>query len=209
MQFDYIRDPDAIYAESFRRIRAETALGGLEPSLEAVTVRLVHACGMPEIVADVVASPDAAGRARDALDGGAAILCDARMVAEGIIRRRLPADNAVICTLNDDGVAGHARSIGNTRSAAAVDFWRDRMAGAVAAIGNAPTALFRLLELIADGAPEPAAILGFPVGFVGAAESKDALIKHAGEIPFITLRGRLGGSAMAAAAVNAIAGDLP
>ena len=205
--FDYIRDPEAIYAESFRRIRAETDLVGVPPDLEAVALRLVHACGMPEIVTNIHASPGAAGRVRDVLDTGAPILCDARMVADGIIRNRLAAANPVICTLNDEGVAEHARSIGNTRSAAAVDFWRDRLSGAIAVIGNAPTALFRLLELIGDGAPEPAAILGFPVGFVGAAESKDALIAHAGRIPFITLRGRLGGSAMAAAAVNAIAGD--
>lgn len=206
--FDYIHDPEKIYAESFRLIRAETALDHLAPELAHVAVRLVHACGMPGIVDDLVASDDAVCAARAALDAGAPILTDARMVAEGIIRSRLIAGNKVVCMLNDDRVAGHAKSIGNTRSAAAVDFWTDRQAGAVAVIGNAPTALFRLLENLAGGAPKPAVILGFPVGFVGAAESKDALIEHAGDIPFITLKGRLGGSAMAAAAVNAIAGDL-
>lgn len=206
--FDYIRDPDAIYAESFRLIEAETALGGLPQDLAAVAVRLVHACGMPAIVADLTASEGAVRAARRALDAGAPVLCDARMVVEGIIRSRLKANNEIVCTLNDEGVADHAGAIGNTRSAAAVDFWGARQAGAIAVVGNAPTALFRLLENLAVGAPKPAVILGFPVGFVGAAESKEALIEHAGDIPFITLRGRLGGSAMAAAALNAIAGDL-
>jgi len=207
--FDYIREPAAIYAESFRLIRAETSLDHLAPDLAAVAVRLVHACGMPSIVPDLVASDDAVSAARAALDAGAPILTDARMVADGIIRSRLPAANEVVCMLGDDRVADHATSIGNTRSAAAVDLWADRQEGALAVIGNAPTALFRLLENLAGGAPKPAAIFGFPVGFVGAAESKEALIEHANGIPFITLRGRLGGSAMAAAAVNAVAGDLP
>jgi len=206
--FDYLRDPEAIYAESFRRIRSETVLDGLDPATAAVAVRLVHACGMPEIVRDISVSQGAVEAAKAAIDAGVTILTDARMVSEGIIRSRLTAGNEVVCTLNDPGVAEHAQAIGNTRSAAAVDFWKDRLAGAVAVIGNAPTALFRLLELLADGAPRPAAILGFPVGFVGAAESKEALIEHAGGIPFVTLRGRLGGSAIAAAAVNAIAGDI-
>lgn len=207
--FDYIRDPAAIYEESFRQIRAETQLDHLAPDLAAVAVRLVHACGMPSVVESLVASDDAVQAARAALDDGAPILTDARMVAEGIIKYRLGAGNAVECFLGDERVAERATAIGNTRSAAAVDLWRDRQAGAIAVIGNAPTALFRLLENIAEGAPRPAVILGFPVGFVGAAESKDALIDHADGIPFITVRGRLGGSAMAAAAVNAIAGDLP
>lgn len=207
--FDYIRDPAAIYTESFRQIRAETPLDQFVPDLAAVAVRLVHACGMPDIVGNIAASDTAVQAARAALDSGATILTDARMVAEGIIRSRLAANNPVVCTLNDENVAEHAKEIGNTRSAAAVDFWADHQGGAVVVIGNAPTALFRLLENLAAGAPKPAAILGFPVGFVGAAESKEALIEHAGDIPFITLRGRLGGSAIAAAAVNAIAGDLP
>lgn len=207
--FDYIRDPQAIYAESFRRIRAETSLDHLSPDLAAVAVRLVHACGMPSIVPDIVASPDVVRAARAALDMGAPILVDAKMVSDGIIRPRLNADNQVLCLLNDDRVPDHAKAIGNTRSAAAVDFWSPCLVGAIAVIGNAPTALFRLLENLAAGTAKPAAIIGFPVGFVGAAESKEALIDHAGDIPFITLRGRLGGSAMAAAVVNAIAGDLP
>lgn len=202
--FDYLRDPEAIYAESFRRIRAETMLKHVPPDLQDVAVRLVHACGMPEVVHDLVATDDAAVAVGAALNAGAPIFTDARMVAEGIIRRHLPALNDVVCLLDDPGVEAHARKINNTRSAAAIDFWGSRQHGSVAVIGNAPTALFRLLENIADGAPRPAAILGFTVGFVGATESKKALVDYADGIPYITLRGRLGGSALAAAAVNAI-----
>ncbi len=204
--FEYLRDPAAIYAESFRRIRAETPLDHIDPVLQPVAVRIVHACGMPEVVGNLSATPGAVDAVRTALAAGAPVLTDARMVAEGIIRARLPAANEIICTLNDPRTADHAVAIGNTRSAAAIDLWDDFLADAVVVIGNAPTALFRLLERLADGVARPAAILGFPVGFVGAAESKDALIAHAGDVPFITLRGRIGGSAIAAAALNAIAG---
>ncbi|MEO5376101.1 MAG: precorrin-8X methylmutase [Alphaproteobacteria bacterium] len=202
---DYQRDPAAIYAASFAAIRAETNLSSLPEDLWPVAIRLVHACGMPDLVADLAFAADVAPAARAALARGAPILVDAEMVAHGIIRGRL-RDNAVVCTLNDPSVPDLARRLGTTRSAAAVDLWRDRLEGAVVAIGNAPTALFRLLELLAGGAPRPAAILGFPVGFIGAAESKESLIHHADGIPYLTLKGRRGGSALAAAAVNALAG---
>ena len=203
----YERDPAAIYRRSFAAIRAATDFSGFEAAFEPVAVRLVHACGLPEIVDNLKASPGAATAGRGALTSGAPILCDAEMVAHGITRTRLPAANRVICTLNDPGVAEAARAQGTTRSAAAVEHWIDALEGAVVAIGNAPTALFRLLELLEEGAPKPALILGFPVGFVGAAESKQALIDRAGDVPFITLAGRFGGSALAAAAVNAIASE--
>ncbi|MDP6951841.1 MAG: precorrin-8X methylmutase [Alphaproteobacteria bacterium] len=196
---DWLRDPEEIYRRSFATIRAETSLVGLSPALAEVAVRIVHACGMTEVAADLAFAGGPAEAARDALKAGAPIFTDSRMTADGIIPSRLPAENAVICTLDE------AKAHGTTRSAAAVDLWRARLGGAVVAIGNAPTALFRLLELLAEGAPRPAAILGFPVGFVGAVESKEALIQHV-EIPYLTLPGRRGGSAMAAAAVNAIAG---
>lgn len=205
--FDYLRDPAAIYQASFAAIRTEADLGRFPGDLEPVAVRLVHACGLPSILDDLTATPDAATVGRAALRAGAPILCDAEMVAHGITRSRLPVDNAVVCALNAPGVAEAARLLATTRSAAAVDRWTDHLNGAVVAIGNAPTALFRLLELLADGAPKPAVILGFPVGFVGAAESKQALIAHAAGIPHITLRGRFGGSALAAAAVNALASE--
>ncbi|MCP5366256.1 MAG: precorrin-8X methylmutase [Hyphomicrobiales bacterium] len=205
---DYIRDPAAIYRASFGAIRAEADLAGLSPDLERLAVRLIHACGMVDIVGDLAAGGDPVAAGRAALAAGAPVLVDARMVELGIMRRHLPADNAVICTLNDDRVAAAAAAEGTTRSAAAVDLWRPHLAGAVVAIGNAPTALFRLLELLAAGAPPPAVILGFPVGFVGAAESKEALIAQAGAVPYVTLRGRRGGSALAAAAVNAMAWDI-
>jgi len=202
---DYIRDGNAIYLKSFAMIRAEANLSALPPDLETVAVRLIHSCGMTDIVADLAASPGAAIAGRNALAAGAPILCDARMIAEGITRKRLPADNLVICTLHHLDVPALAQQLGNTRSAAALELWRDRLDGAVVAIGNAPTALFRLLELLDDGAAKPALILGFPVGFVGAAESKAELAANSRGVPFITLHGRRGGSALATAAVNALA----
>ncbi len=205
--FDYVRDPQAIYEQSFATIRGEADLASLPADVSLVAVRLIHACGMTDICGDLVFSADVVTSARDALKAGKPVITDVRMVAQGIIQNRLPAANSIICTLTEPTVPDRAREIGTTQSAAAVDLWIDNLAGAVVAIGNAPTALFRLLEVLAEGAPRPAAILGFPVGFVGAVESKDALIEHAGDVPFITLRGRKGGSAMAAAAVNAIAGE--
>ena len=202
----WIRDPDAIYRQSFATIAAEAPLDSLPADLRDVAVRMVHACGMTDIIADLAWSEGAVAAGIRALSNGAAVLVDAEMVAHGIIRRRLPKSNAVLCTLNDPAVAGTARTLGTTRSALAVDLWLPHLDGAVVAVGNAPTALFRLLELLEDGAPRPALVLGFPVGFVGAAESKEALIQS--EVPFIALRGRRGGSAMAAAAVNALAGGL-
>ena len=201
---DYIRDGNEIYRHSFAIIRAESNLAMLPPDLVSVAVRLIHACGMTDIVTDLAYSPTAAQMGRAALENGAPILCDSRMVAEGITRRRLPAENPVICTLNAPEVPAIAQKLQNTRSAAALELWRSHLKGAVVAIGNAPTALFRLLEMLDEGVPKPALILGFPVGFVGAAESKAALAESRG-VPFLTLHGRRGGSAMAAAAVNALA----
>jgi precorrin-8X/cobalt-precorrin-8 methylmutase len=201
---DYLRDPAAIYRESFARIRREASLAHLPDDIAAIAVRLIHACGMPDIVADLAFAPDLAERARTALAAGAPLLCDSAMVAAGILRARLPAANEIICTLDDTRVVELARRLKTTRSAAAVELWRDRLAGAVVAVGNAPTALFHLIEMIQQGAPQPAAILAFPVGFVGAAESKQALVEAALGIPYITLKGRRGGSAMAAAAINAL-----
>lgn len=201
---DYIRDGDDIYRRSFAIIRAETNLARIPADLEKLAVRVVHACGMPDAADDLVFSPGAGAAGRAALQAGAPILCDARMVAEGITRSRLPANNAVICTLHDAAVPALARELGNTRSAAAMELWRPHLHGAVVAIGNAPTALFRLFEMLDAGAPKPALILGFPVGFVGAAESKDMLAENSRGVPFVALRGRRGGSAMAAAAVNAL-----
>ncbi len=200
MALDYLRDPQAIYRRSFAIVRAEADLGGLPAELAEVAVRLVHACGMPDIIAELAWSGDVVGQARAALAAGSAVITDAAMVAEGII------DSAnVICTLRDPRVADLAADQATTRSAAAVELWTPHLAGAVVAIGNAPTALFRLIERLAEGAPKPAAILAFPVGFVGAAESKAALIDAGIDVPYLTLRGRRGGSALAAAAVNAIA----
>jgi precorrin isomerase len=201
---DYIRDPEEIYRRSFAIIRAEADLSAVPEDLVDVVIRIVHASGTPDIVSEMVWSDDFAVAARAALAAGAPILTDTRMVSEGVIVRRLPAHNQVICSLYDPHVAEHAKAIGNTRSAAAVDLWGNLMAGAVIAIGNAPTALFHLIERLQDGAPRPAAILGFPIGFVGAAESKEALIAAELGIPFLTLRGRRGGSALAAAAINAL-----
>jgi precorrin-8X/cobalt-precorrin-8 methylmutase len=202
---DYIRDGAAIYEKSFSMIRSESDLSKVPADLEKLVVRLIHSCGIPEIVADIEASPQAGTIGRTALANGAPILCDAHMVAHGVTRSRLSANNAVICTLRDPEVPDRARAIGNTRSAAALDLWLPHLAGSIVAIGNAPTALFRLLELLDDGAPKPALILGFPVGFVGAAESKAELAANSRGVPFVTLHGRKGGSAIAAAAVNALA----
>ena len=202
---DYLRNGDAIYRQSFAIIRAEARLDLLPADLAHVAVRLIHTCGMTDIVQDLAASPDAVHAGRAALRTGAPILCDARMVAAGITRSRLPADNAVLCTLQHPDVPAMAARLGQTRSAAALDLWRPHLAGAVVAIGNAPTALFRLLELLDEGAPKPALIVGVPVGFVGAAEAKAALAANSRGVPFLTLHGRRGGSAMAAAAVNALA----
>ncbi|HEV2780875.1 MAG TPA: precorrin-8X methylmutase [Actinophytocola sp.] len=204
---DYVRDGAEIYRRSFATIRAEAELGALPPDVEPVAVRMIHSCGMVDLVEDLAYSVDVVGKARAALVSGAPVLCDAAMVASGVTRRRLPAGNDVVCTLADPRVPALAESLGTTRSAAAVDLWLDRLPGAVAAIGNAPTALFRLLELIDAGAPRPAAILGLPVGFVGAAESKRELAGHPAGIPYLVVHGRRGGSAMAVAAVNAIASE--
>jgi precorrin-8X/cobalt-precorrin-8 methylmutase len=201
---DYIRDAHDIYSRSFAIIRAEANLERIPNDLEALAVRVIHSCGMPEVIEDLVFSPGAGEAGRAALEAGAPILCDSRMVAEGITRARLPADNTVVCTLQDPSVPELARQLGNTRSAAALELWRPHLSGALAVVGNAPTALFRLLEMLDEGAPKPALILGFPVGFVGAAESKDALAANSRGVPYVTLRGRRGGSAMAAAAVNAL-----
>ncbi|GGH10518.1 precorrin-8X methylmutase [Alsobacter metallidurans] len=203
---DYIREGAEIYRRSFAIIRSEADLGRFTPEEEIVAVRIIHACGMVEAAPDIAFASGAATAARAALRAGAPILCDARMVANGVTRARLPANNEVICTLDDPRTPGLAAQLGNTRSAAAMELWRERMGGAVIAIGNAPTSLFRLLEMLDEGAPMPAAVIGMPVGFVGAAESKDALAAD-GRAPWIIVRGRKGGSAMAAAAVNALAGD--
>jgi len=202
---DYLRDGAAIYARSFAIIRAETDLSSFSPEEAEVAVRMIHACGLTEAGKQIVFGNGLVAAARAALQAGAAILCDAQMVAHGITRSRLPKNNDVVCTLRDPTVPTLADRLGTTRSAAALELWMDRLEGAVVAIGNAPTALFRLLELLDGGAPRPAAILGIPVGFVGAAESKDELLTHSRGIPFLVVRGRLGGSAMVAAAVNALA----
>ncbi|MBF2018003.1 MAG: precorrin-8X methylmutase [Rivularia sp. T60_A2020_040] len=201
---NYIRNPQEIYNRSFSMIRAEANLESLPIDLVPLAVRIIHSCGMTDIVTDLAASPQAVNIAIKALAAGKPILCDAEMVAKGIIQRRLPADNRVICTLNYPEVPELAKSIGNTRSAAAVELWKPDLENAIAVIGNAPTALFHLLELLDAGFPKPAVILGFPVGFVGAAESKAALAADSRGVPFVTLHGRRGGSAIAAAAVNAL-----
>ncbi len=202
--FTYIRDPAEIYRESFAAIRRETDLSSVDDDLAPLALRLVHACAMPDIVGDLAASRGAARTGRTALEKGAPILVDVEMVARGVIGDRLPNGNRVLCMLGEPTVSELAKSQNTTRSAAAVSLWPDHLQGAVVAIGNAPTALFRLLEGLAEGWPAPALILGFPVGFIGAAESKDALIDGAHGVPFVALRGRRGGSAMAAAAVNAL-----
>ncbi len=204
--YSYIRDGAEIYRRSFATIRAEADLKRFTAQEEIVAVRIIHACGIVEVAADVAFSNDAAIIAREALRKGAPILCDAKMVANGVTRARLPANNEVICTLDDPATASLAKELGTTRTAAAMELWRPHLAGAVIAIGNAPTALFRLLEMLDEGAPHPAAVIGMPVGFIGAAESKDALIAD-GRLPCIIVRGRKGGSAMTAAAINALASD--
>ncbi|MCO6058958.1 precorrin-8X methylmutase [Pseudomonas sp. MOB-449] len=205
---EYIRDGQEIYRNSFSIIRAEANLAGIPADLEKLAVRVIHACGMVDVVEDLCFSPGAGAAGRAAIANGAPILCDARMVAEGITRARLPANNQVICTLNDPGVPELARERGNTRSAVALEHWREHLEGSVVVIGNAPTALFYLLEMLDAGAPKPALILGFPVGFVGAAESKDMLAADSRGVPYVIVRGRRGGSAMAAAAINALATEV-
>ena len=206
--FDYVRDPDEIYRRSFALVRMEADLGRFTETEKDVVVRLIHACGMTDIAGDIRISDGAVEAGQTALANGAPILVDAEMVGAGIIRSRLQNSNPVICTLNDVVVPEMAKRQGTTRSAAAVDLWMDRLEGAIAVFGNAPTALFHLLECLIKGGPRPALILGFPVGFIGAEESKQALCEHAGDVPFMTLTGRRGGSAVACAAVNAIAGGL-
>ncbi len=205
----YERDPAAIYAESFATVRREARLDRFGRGMDAMAVRLIHACGMVEVADRLAFSEGAFEVGRAALQAGAPVLCDCEMVGAGIIRRYLPAGNDVVVTLNDGSVPALAAEIGNTRSAAAVELWWDRIEGAVVAIGNAPTALFHLLELLDSGWPKPAVILGFPVGFVGAAESKAELADDPRGCEFVVLRGRRGGSAMASAAVNALAAGLP
>jgi precorrin-8X/cobalt-precorrin-8 methylmutase len=201
---DYIRDGAEIYRRSFAIIRGEADLTRFTPEEERVAVRIIHACGMVEVSADIAFSPGSALAGIAALEAGAPILCDSKMVANGVTRARLPRDNTVICTLDSPEVPALAAAMGTTRTAAAMELWRDRLGGAVVVIGNAPTALFRLLEMLDAGAVAPACVLGMPVGFVGAAESKEALIAD-GRTPYLVVRGRKGGSAMAAAAVNALA----
>jgi len=201
----YLRDGAAIYQQSFAIIRAEADLSRFSDAEADVAVRMLHACGMVEIAEHIVFADEVITAAREALHAGAAILCDSEMVSHGVTRARLPAGNAVICTLRDPTIPALAEKLGTTRSAAALELWLDRLEGAVVAIGNAPTSLFRLLEMLDEGAPRPAAILGIPVGFVGAAESKEALIANPRGVPFIAVRGRVGGSAMTAAAVNGLA----
>jgi precorrin-8X/cobalt-precorrin-8 methylmutase len=201
----YLRDGTAIYERSFAIIRAEADLSGFSAEEAEVAVRMIHACGQVEAARHIAFGHGVVAAARGALAAGAPIFCDAEMVAHGITRARLPASNAVVCTLRDARVPALAEKIGTTRSAAAIDLWGDKLGGGVVAIGNAPTALFRLLELIAAGGPRPAAILGIPVGFVGAAESKEALAADPRRVPYLIVRGRMGGSAMTAAAVNALA----
>jgi precorrin-8X/cobalt-precorrin-8 methylmutase len=202
---EYIKNGREIYDRSFATIRREADLDDLPDGVEAVAVRMIHTCGMVDIPADLAFSADVVSKGRAALRAGAPILCDARMIASGITRARLPVDNIVICTLADPSVPDLAATLGTTRSAAALELWRPHLEGAVVAIGNAPTALFRLLEILDEGGPKPAAVIGVPVGFVGAAESKRELAQNPRGVPFLVLHGRRGGSAMAVAAINAIA----
>lgn len=208
-RYDYIDDGAAIYVESFATIRRESELSGIPVDAEKVAVRMIHGTGQTDLARDLVIHPGLVSAAREALSAGAPILCDANMVASGVTRARLPKDNDVLCLLRDERVPALAQSMGTTRSAAALSLLTDRLEGSVVAIGNAPTALFHLLEMILDGGPRPAAIVGVPVGFIGAAESKDALVSfvtdHGIDIPFLTVRGRRGGSAIAASALNALA----
>lgn len=201
---DYIRDGAEIYRNSFATIRAEADLSRFNEIEARVAVRIIHASGIVPVTEHLDVAPGAAEAAEAALKAGAPILCDAKMVASGVTRSRLPADNEVVCTLDDPSVPALAKEIGNTRTAAALHLWGDRLEGAVVAIGNAPTALFHLLEMLDAGAPKPAAVIGMPVGFVGAAESKQALVDD-GRVPYLVVHGRLGGSAMTVAAINAVA----
>ncbi|MEU9127239.1 precorrin-8X methylmutase [Kitasatospora sp. NPDC048540] len=205
---EYEKDGAEIYRQSFATIRAEADLAGLPADVAQVAVRMIHACGMTDLVEDLAYSPGVVARAREALRAGAPILCDVNMVASGVTRKRLPAGNEVICTLADPAVPELAAKLGNTRSAAAMELWLPHLEGAVVAVGNAPTSLFRLLEMVAAGAPRPAAVIGVPVGFIGAAESKQALAEHPVGLEHLVVRGRRGGSAMAAAAINAIASEV-
>lgn len=205
---NYTKDGAAIYKESFEMIRREADLSAFTSDLSRVVVRMIHACGMTDLPGLILASPDAARIGIQALLAGAPILCDAYMVANGVTRSRLPVDNRVVCTLRDERTAALAVELKTTRSAAAVELWREQLAESVVVIGNAPTALFHLLEMIEQGAPRPSLILGMPVGFVGAAESKQALVESRLAIPYITVQGRRGGSAIAAAAVNALASEI-
>ncbi len=202
---DYLREGAAIYRQSFATIRAEADLTGLDPTLERVVVRMIHACGMVDLVSDVAATPGFGAAGEQALRAGAPILCDTAMVASGVTRSRLPAANEVICTLSDPSVPALAAGLRTTRTAAALELWRDRLGGALVVVGNAPTALFRLLELVEEGVPRPAAVIGVPVGFIGAAEGKAMLAAHPCGIEHLVVHGRRGGSAIAAAAVNALA----
>ena len=202
---DYLRDGAAIYERSFAIIHGEADLSRFTPEEAEIAVRMIHAAGQVEVAGLIEFAPGFVSAARDALRSGAPILCDSEMVAHGVTRARLPAKNEVICTLRDPRVLELATKLGTTRSAAALELWRDRLEGAVVAIGNAPTALFRLLEMLQAGVPKPAAIIGVPVGFVGAAESKEALAANSSDVPYLVVRGRMGGSAMTAAAVNALA----
>ena len=204
---DYIRDGGAIYARSFAMIRAESDLARWSGAAERVVVRMIHACGMTDLPKDVEMSDGFAQAGEAALKAGAPILCDVRMVADGVTRARLPANNPVVCTLGDPRVPALAQELGTTRSAAAMELWREHLPGSVVAVGNAPTALFRLLELLDEGVAPPAAVIGIPVGFVGAAESKEALARD-GRVPFVVVHGRRGGSAMTAAAINALANEV-
>ncbi|KQO73873.1 precorrin-8X methylmutase [Rhizobium sp. Leaf262] len=205
IEYDYIRDGNAIYERSFAMVREEADLSAFTPDQAEIAIRMIHACGQVEAAEHFRFSPDFVAAARGALEAGKPILCDAEMVAHGVTRARLPARNEVICTLRSPQTPELAKAIGNTRSAAALDLWGEKLDGAVVAIGNAPTALFYLLEMLERGAPRPAAIIGMPVGFVGAMESKDALEESPLGIPYAIVKGRLGGSAMTAAAVNAVA----
>ncbi|AWK72476.1 precorrin-8X methylmutase [Rhodococcus oxybenzonivorans] len=205
---EYIRDGAEIYRQSFATIRAEADLSAFPADVSQAVVRMIHASGQVDLVDDVAFTPGVVKAAREALANGAPIFCDAQMVAAGVTRKRLPADNEVVCTLRDPRVPVLATQIGNTRSAAALELWGSKLEGAVVAIGNAPTALFYLLHMIESGAPRPAAVIGGPVGFIGAAESKEALIEHPSGLDYLVVRGRRGGSAITAAALNAIASEV-
>ncbi len=206
--FEYIRDPAEIYRQSFSIVESEAGLDRFPVDMRSVATRLIHSCGMVDVVDDLEFSATASEAGQRALKNGCAIFTDVEMVKAGIIERLLPANNEIICTLNDEHIRAHAKKIANTRSAAAVDFWGDQLEGSVVVVGNAPTALFRILERVEEGAPKPALIVGIPVGFVGAVESKQALSENPSSLEFITVHGRRGGSAMASSVVNALAGGL-